>query len=414
MDTMPALQIDPATLMTVVRRIVGQESAHVANWSIVPLSGGFSGSHVYHVTGTAMSQSGAAPWAVVLKVLRADPLHDVPAGWAYWRREALVYASGHLDHLEGGLRAPRCFLVEEEASGSICLWLEALDAPEATLWSSANYAMIARTFGRFNGAFLTGRPIPSAPWLAPSWLRAHVEARAPAVALLAAQRDHALVRLVWPASNIAGALRLWEERLLLLAALDRLPQTFVHRDATPRNLMVHPRDVGTIVSAIDWGLAGPGVVGEDVGSLLLGQLTLSTGVAAAAGELDRTIFDAYLDGLRMARLAGAGTVRPPRLYGVGGTACVPRLRGQQCTCAGADDARATGGELPGGAWVLTRRDGRAHCSADRRRVGAGGRSAPDHATAPVRHPGTKMPWIYDAGSTVRRQQQSVPWWIRAS
>ncbi len=180
--------------------------------------------------------------------------HEERKQYTYWRREALLYTSGLLDDLPGGLRAPRCYLVEEESSGSIRLWLEALDALAVSRWSSAVYAMTARTLGRFNGAYLVGRPIPSMPWLALSWLRVHVEARATAVALLAAQRDHALVRLVWPAANITGVLRLWEEREVLLAALDRLPQTFVHRDAALRNLMVHPRDAETVVTAIDWGL----------------------------------------------------------------------------------------------------------------------------------------------------------------
>ena len=78
----------------------------MVDWSIVPLTGGFSGSHVYHVTGTAVSHSKAVSWAVVLKVLRADPLHGDPADWAYWRREALLYTSGLLDDLPGGLRTP--------------------------------------------------------------------------------------------------------------------------------------------------------------------------------------------------------------------------------------------------------------------------------------------------------------------
>ena len=296
-------QITPAVLTSVVRRIVHEESAHGVDWGIVPLTGGFSGSHVYRVTGTAVSQSEPVSWAVVLKVLYTDPLHDDPVGWAYWRREALLYTSGLLDDLPGGLRAPRCFLVEEESTDSFRLWLEALDAPAATLWSSAVYAMIARTLVRFNGAFLVGRPIPSAPWLAPSWLRVHVVAPATTVAVLAAQRNHALVRLVWPAANIAGVLRLWEDRELLLATLERLPQTFVYRDATIRSPMVHLRDAKTLATAIDWGLAGPRVVGEDSSSLLLGELALGNGVAAV-DELDPTIFDAHLDGLRLAGWQG--------------------------------------------------------------------------------------------------------------
>ncbi len=59
MDKISTLQqISPAVLTSVVRRIVQEESAHVVDWSIVPLTGGFSGSHVYHVTGTAVSHSG--------------------------------------------------------------------------------------------------------------------------------------------------------------------------------------------------------------------------------------------------------------------------------------------------------------------------------------------------------------------
>ena len=225
MDSLPALPaIAPATLRDVVRRVTQQELATVSDKEIIPLTGGFSGAHVYRLAGTAQADGGSVPWALVLKVLHADLARDDPAGWDYWKREALLYASGLLDELPGGLRAPRCFLVGECPPDTICLWLEALDAPVATPWTSDQYSTAARSLGRFNGAFLAGRPVPSAPWLPSSCLRLHVEARATAVAMLAAQHAHPLVRTVWPTANIAGVLRLWGERDLLLAAFDRLPR----------------------------------------------------------------------------------------------------------------------------------------------------------------------------------------------
>ena len=45
------------------------------------------------------------------------------------------------------------------------------------------------------------------------------------------------------------------------------------------------------------------MVGEDSSSLLLGELALGNGVAAV-DELDPTIFDAHLDGLRLAGWQG--------------------------------------------------------------------------------------------------------------
>jgi hypothetical protein len=258
----------------------------------------------------------------VLKVLERNPDHDHPDDWYYWKREALLYASGILDNLPAGLRAPRCLLVEDRPPASTWIWMEVVAGLHGQRWSHAQYVAMARRLGTFNGAYLTGWPIPSAPWLQAAWLRSHVTWSRPMLDRLAEHGDHPIVRRMWPAWLVPGINRLWNEREILLDALDRLPQTFCHRDATSHNLFLQPGEDGEEeVVAIDWAFAGRGVLGEDLAGLVGGALAFVEVTPAEVATLDRAVFSAYLGELR-----AAGWDGDERLVRLGYTASMA-LRG---------------------------------------------------------------------------------------
>ncbi len=75
----------------------------------------------------------------------------------------------------------------------------------------------------------------------------------------------------------------------ILDTLDQLPQTFMHGDASPQNLLVSVDDPDGFV-AVDWSLIGLVAVGYDLSQLLIGL--------AHAGQLDidalPTVHDAVL------------------------------------------------------------------------------------------------------------------------
>jgi hypothetical protein len=59
------------------------------------------------------------PWSLILKVSQAALGSPDPTSTWYWKREALVYQSGFLEQLTGGLVAARCYAVHEPTEGEI-------------------------------------------------------------------------------------------------------------------------------------------------------------------------------------------------------------------------------------------------------------------------------------------------------
>jgi hypothetical protein len=110
---------------------------------------------------------------------------------------------------------------------------------------------------------------------------------------------HPLIQHLYPDSAVRGLLRLWEERATFLDALDRLPQTFCHRDAFAGNLFaLHGVDSREQMGAIDWANTGVGALGEEPAALVGGSLVFFEIEASAARSLDELAFTEYLDGLR--------------------------------------------------------------------------------------------------------------------
>jgi hypothetical protein len=316
--------LPPERLREVVRAALGEPAAGLGGWDAVPLRGGSGAgalggaSALYALAGTARIGAAERPWSAVLKVLAPVPGRDDPAHHRYWKREPLLYGSGVLDGLPGGLRAPRCYGVDERADGTVWLWLERVREDGDRAWPPARWALAARHLGRFNGAYLARRPRPRAPWLGGGRLRAVVEAHAPLVARIAAAPADPAVRRWWPRPVVAAVLRLWDERGVLCAALERLPQTFGHGDAIRRNLLAR-RPPGQAAGAaaetvaIDWEFAGHYAPGEEVGQTLSVASAFYDVAPAELPALDAALFTAYLAGLRDAGWrGGAGDERRVR------------------------------------------------------------------------------------------------------
>ena len=214
--------LSPAALMTLVRSALAGEACTVGDWRHERLHrtyGGATGG-IFRLSGTAHTADEARAWSIILKVIS-------PADWLamtggqptqsshplFWKREVLAYQSGWLDHLPGGVRAPRCLAVEEQADGTLWLWLEEAQDCYGGDWPLEQYARAARCLGRFNGAYLAGETRPDYSWLARgveprgvieafNWIEPLV--RDPAT------WEHPLLRAAFPPALVARVPELWD------------------------------------------------------------------------------------------------------------------------------------------------------------------------------------------------------------
>ena len=307
--------VTAAQAQAVARAALAEPGALLGGWDVAPLPGGYgvraAGGGLYGVAGTARVGAAERPWRAVLRVIAPVAGQDDPAGMHYWRREPLLYTSGLLDDLPGGLRAPRCYGCDELPDGTLRLWLEHVQEDGDGVWPLARWALAARHLGQLNGAYLAGRPLPAAPWLAGDRLRSWLAGHGPLVERIAAAPANPALRRFWPQPVVDAILRLWAEREAYLIALERLPRTFGHGDAMRRNLLSRRRPDGSEETVgIDWELAGRMAAGEEVGQTLSVAAAFFHLDPADLPTLDEALFAGYLEGLREA--GRRGDPRPVR------------------------------------------------------------------------------------------------------
>ena len=314
-------------LAEAVGRLLGRPATPPLSWSARSI-GRPNALHavtesVYRVAGCVGVEGATQPFSLVVKVLRspcdAPDAREAraPSHWNYWRREPHVYASGILDALPPGLRAPRSLAVEEPDPDTLRLWLE--DVPDAAEcnWTLERFALTARHLGRFNGEGLCGRPLPDAPWLSRSvavqWL---ARFRRESPGFFAAADDagvwrHPVVARLFGASPGNPFRRFLADAERFAALLDALPQALCHRDADPDNLRLgRGADGAPETSALDWALAGIGPVGEDLAAL-------ASAAFLKVGDAEREpVQEALLHGYREG-LAEAGWRGDDRLFRLG-------------------------------------------------------------------------------------------------
>jgi hypothetical protein len=304
--TGPMSTVDRAMLTPLVQRALDSKAVEVPNWEAEPLRGGIAvGSTVYRFSGQGRDGGQSTPWSLILKILRPDVGSVDVSAWNYYRREADAYRSGWLDDLPGGLVAPRCFGVVEQPDGTCWIWLEEISDVVGSKWPLEQYGTVARHLGRFNGAYLVDRPLPSWPWLSSDWLRHYVEQSAPAMEPLRSAVASPWGRRWLPEADVERYYRLWAERDLYLDALDRLPQTICHLDIFRLNLFARKAAGGddqTVV--IDWAFVGRGPLGAELTPLVLMSIALAGVGLDKMQELEEIVFEGYLAGLREAGWQG--------------------------------------------------------------------------------------------------------------
>jgi len=316
-------EIDRTTLTPLVRDALGCEAVEVIDWERQVLRGGAGvGGSVYRFTGSGRDGEQVVPWSLILKV-RCAPAYTQDARAVfdqaelsspfYWKREPLVYRSGTLQGLPGGLCAPRCFGVVEHPDEAVWLWLEEISDRFEGKWPLEHYGVVARHLGQLNGAYLAGRPLPSDPWVCQGFLRTYVEQAAPVYARLRESLDHPLIRRLLQGEDASKLFKPWKERGIYLDALDQLPQVFCHMDAFRRNLFARRTPEGENQTvAVDWSYVGCGAVGEELVPLVEASIMFGGVELTQARALSEIALEGYLEGLR-----DAGWRGDPRLVHLG-------------------------------------------------------------------------------------------------
>jgi phosphotransferase family enzyme len=300
----PIQSIDVSTLTPIVRQLVHRNTFSIQDWHVSQLGGGVGNPvslGLYRFEGIAQDQDERIAWSVILKIIQSPANEgrenlgegDDQTHWNYWKREPLVYRSGLLETLPGGLTAPRCFGVVEILGNLIWLWLEDVADSFGGAWSLDRYALGARHLGQLNGIFLSERSLPSFPWLSrhrsQQWINA--------VPWQTIPWEHPQVRERYPKLEMNSFQRMLAENERFLQKLELLPQTLCHGDTYPTNFMSRdlPNNQQQTV-ALDWALAGIAPVGADLGQLVFGAQNNLQEVNRI--EIDKALFESYLDGLR--------------------------------------------------------------------------------------------------------------------
>jgi hypothetical protein len=315
--------VDKAFLTPIVQQAMDDPNTTVLNWTCQPVSGGFGGGRggtfIYRFSGDISVENETREWSIILKIVRARPSED-PADTHYWKREVEIYQSGLLEDLPGRLSAARSFGVIEHPDEACWIWMEDLKDALGQPWSLEDYRHVARHLGQFNGAYLTGRPIPTAPWMSTGWLRKIAQATEPLVPQIQKMLTDPVFHGLLPSDAEAQFLRLWDKRERFLSALDQLPQTFCHQDPVARNLFAQRGSDGEYHTvAIDWAYVGQASVGMDIAVLLLIGLAFMEIPAEQAPEFEALVYENYLAGLYDA--GWAGDTQQVRLGFVASTVC---------------------------------------------------------------------------------------------
>lgn len=300
--------LDPAVLTDVVRQDQRCPNFEITEWQVQRLSdrGIVNPDGLFLFRGDGREGNGwpIKTWSVVLKVL-TDPGQEVdPPNLWYWKRELLAIQSGLLADLPGPVVAPRCYgALEREGRGWI--WMEHVTAKHNGRWTPNDYAFAAEQAGRFNAAYLTGRPLPDYPWLC----KDHTRDWLGTVDISSAwESEH--VQRAFTTSIRERVMRLSAERERFFAALHHLPQVFSHFDYMRRNLFIRERSDGKDeVVAVDWALCGIDAVGCEMATLIGSSALLCELQPSEWRDVEAVSLDAYLAGL----CTGGCEVRPDQV-----------------------------------------------------------------------------------------------------
>ncbi|WP_232828507.1 phosphotransferase [Kribbella monticola] len=314
--------LDEQEFTELVEAITAEPGARPMSARVVPvdyLIGTPSTEQLLRLFGTAELPSGEqVAWSCFVKKLQSarhwPMIHVVPEPVRQdfidklpWRLEIAVHRSGIADILPDGLRLPTAYRIDEHEDDRAVLWMENVDQAPGC-WPLERFERAAYLLGRLSARRQThlvqpflAREDVQVPGLG---LRYYTSGRVQ-MAALPGLADEQTWRHPLLASAVCNAgdhglrdelLELGARLPAVLDALDALPQTYQHGDASPQNLLVSKDNEDEFV-VIDWGFDCPQAVGFDLGQLLIGLAHAGELSPDALPAVHRVILPAFREGL---------------------------------------------------------------------------------------------------------------------
>ena len=314
--------VSPDQLRTLVGRCLGVDLPTVTSVTVARVdypNASIPTGALLRCRGTALIDGQERGWSIFVKQLQSarvwPMLHTIPEmhrermveGFP-WRVEIEAYRSRLPEVLPDGFRLPVIYDVIEIDDDRAAIWMEDVPASPGP-WTARQFERAAHGLGVLAGRRPLGTDLrfgrPPENGIPGFGLRmlAFGRVKVGAGGMLA---DDAL----WTHPALAAALRetgentIREELLAAIAnvddwleALDTLPQTYVHGDASPQNLLLPVDDQDTFV-VIDFGFNSPQSVGFDLGQLLVGLAHSELMDPSDLDDVQRVIVPAYVEGLR--------------------------------------------------------------------------------------------------------------------
>jgi hypothetical protein len=294
-------ETDRDRITQVVRRDLNLPTFVIRDWSVRVLSnqGVDNPNGLFLIEGDGINEDqpgqGILGWSVVVKNFIPPPAETAPDHLWYWKREVLLYQSGLLERLPGPLHWPRNYGVFE-TSGNWQIWMEHVKDESPARWTLEHYRLAARELGRWNGRCFQQPTPPVEPWMSRELYRGWAET----IGMKPGWRDRSnpfLQKALTP-NDLSRACRVFDDRELFFAALNRLPQVFSHFDCMRRNLMIRKNAEGQDeVVVIDWAMAGMGALGGELYSLIGSSALMNEVTPEDLPALEMIVYPEYLAGL---------------------------------------------------------------------------------------------------------------------
>jgi hypothetical protein len=300
------LNLSAEDVRLIASLVLGTDATPVGSLTVTKIgrSVGQATVGIYHATGQAGTSSGEKNWSAVVKVLGA-PAFPIPGMEVDPRRELAAYASGALADFRTGIRAARCYAIQEQNNLQL-LWLEDLSEAPQPPWIAKYFVQAARHLGQFNGHWPEGA-LPDWDWLHHGGIRTkyRTQRNYQSFERLNALQCHDIIGEALPPDVARGLAELWHDSEKLLTKVEAAPRGVCHSDCHQRNLFPMsglPGEDFTV--AIDWAAVGISSLGFDIGQLLASAVKSLDLSLNEAEKLVGPLFDAYMAGLAEAGWSG--------------------------------------------------------------------------------------------------------------